>query len=290
MGLTVVLFCFIVAIASVLLARAPDCAAQVPLAWNPSEDPNVAGYNVYYGTVSGDYTATVNAGYTTTYIVSNLQAGSIYYFAVTAYDSYGNESNYSNEVSATAPYAFTVISSVANGTGGTVTPSAAIVGPGGGVTLTVVPSTGYSLVSLTDNGTDVTTALSSGSYTIANMTANHAVVATFAIDTYIVTAVESGSGSITDSGGSVSYGGSVTFTMTPASGYTLSGLTDDGVAVSPTQGPSGTFTYTNADVTANQTVDATFAPVAAAVPAVGSLGFIGAACGMLWLAMKRRRS
>ncbi|MGD0230959.1 MAG: protease pro-enzyme activation domain-containing protein [Syntrophorhabdales bacterium] len=185
---------------------------------------------------------------------------------------------------------YTVTSSVANGTGGTVTPGSATVATGGSVTLTVAPSTGYGLASLTDNGTNVTTAVSNGSYTITNITANHTVVATFAIDTYTITAVESGNGSITDSSGSVSYGGSVTFTITPAGGYTLSGLTDNGVAVTPTQGSSGTFTYTITDVTANQTVDATFSPLSATpVPAMDLWGFIGAACGMLWIAMKRRR-
>jgi hypothetical protein len=169
-----------------------------------------------------------------------------------------------------------------------VTPASDTVASGGSVTLTVAPSTGYSLASLIDNGTNVTTAVSNGSYTITSITANHTVVATFSIDTYAITAVESGDGSITDSSASVSYGGSVTFTMTPASGYTLSGLTDNGGAVSATQGPSGTSTYTITDVTANQTVDATFAPITTAVPAMGSWGFIGAACGMLWLAMRRR--
>jgi hypothetical protein len=93
-GLGAVLFCLIVVIGSVLLAHAPACAAQFSLIWDPSEDSGVVGYNVYYGTQSGHYTTEVNAGNTTTYTVSNLQAGSIYYFAVTAYDSYSYESAY----------------------------------------------------------------------------------------------------------------------------------------------------------------------------------------------------
>jgi subtilase family serine protease len=183
---------------------------------------------------------------------------------------------------------YTVTSSVSGGTGGTVTPSTATVVAGASVTLTITPFTGYGLASLTDNGTDVTTAVSSGTYTITDITANHSVVATFAIDTYTISVMEGGSGTITDSSGSVSYGGSVTFTMIPASGYTLSGLTDNGVAVTPTQGPSGTFTYTVTDVTADHTVNATFAPIIAPVPAMGPGGFIAAACGVLWLAMRRR--
>ena len=183
---------------------------------------------------------------------------------------------------------YTVTSSVANGTGGTVTPASDTVAAGGNVTLTVAPSTGYVLTSLIDNGTNVTAAVSSGSYTIADIMANHTVVATFSIGTYTITTVATGNGGITDSSGSVSYGGSVTFTITPAVGYTLSGLTDNGVPVSATQGPSGTFTYTITNVTANQTVDATFAPIAAAIPAMSNWGFLAAACGLGWLAVRRR--
>ncbi len=58
----------------------------------------VTGYRVYYGTASGTYTNKIDAGTTTTYTVTNLSPGT-YYFAVTAYDSSGNESAFSDEVS-----------------------------------------------------------------------------------------------------------------------------------------------------------------------------------------------
>ena len=81
-----------------LAAYAPAWAAQLGLLWDPSGDSDVVGYNVYYGTQSGHYTTKVNAGNVTSYTVSNLQAGPTYYFASTAYDSYGYESDYSNEL------------------------------------------------------------------------------------------------------------------------------------------------------------------------------------------------
>lgn len=183
---------------------------------------------------------------------------------------------------------YTVTASVSAGNGA-ITPASAQIPSGSPVVFTIYPGTDYYLAVLTDNGANVTSSVVGGTYTIPSVTAPHAVVATFALDTYTITAEGSGNGSIIDSGGSVSYGGSVTFTITPAAGYTLSGLTDNGVAVNATQGPSGTFTYTITDVTANHTVDATFALVtAAAVPALGLWAFIGAACGMLWLAMRQR--
>jgi hypothetical protein len=73
-------------------------AANVSLGWNPSSDPNVISYNVYYGTSSGDYTNEAVIGDVSVITVSNLTCGATYYFAVTAVDSAGDESGFSNEV------------------------------------------------------------------------------------------------------------------------------------------------------------------------------------------------
>ncbi len=61
---------------------------------------DLAGYKVYYGTSSGNYSTVINVGNVTTYAISNLAPGT-YYFAVTAYDSTGAESSYSNQGSKT---------------------------------------------------------------------------------------------------------------------------------------------------------------------------------------------
>ena len=67
----------------------------------------VTGYRVYYGTASGAYIQSLgngmNAGMSTSFTVSNLTPGKLYYFAVTAIDASGNESIYSNEVSKLLP-------------------------------------------------------------------------------------------------------------------------------------------------------------------------------------------
>jgi len=77
------------------------------LTWSPVIEPNLAGYRVYYGSVPGVYGQTfgsgINAGNVTTYTVLGLLNGVRYYFAVTAYDAAGNESDYSNEVSKQMP-------------------------------------------------------------------------------------------------------------------------------------------------------------------------------------------
>jgi len=77
-------------------------AAQVTLAWDPSPDPNVTGFRVFYGTSSHNYPFNNDAGKNTTFTVSNLQDGVTYYFVVTAYYSSGIESRFSGEVSGVA--------------------------------------------------------------------------------------------------------------------------------------------------------------------------------------------
>ena len=56
---------------------------------------------VYSGPTAGNYTSKIDVGNTTTGAVSNLAEGATYHFAVTAYDTSGNESVFSTEV----PYA-----------------------------------------------------------------------------------------------------------------------------------------------------------------------------------------
>lgn len=71
-------------------------AEDATLSWNPSAGPNLAGYSVYFGTSSGSYGTSIDVGNQTTYTVTGLGNGT-YYFAVTAYDTFGNQSDFSNE-------------------------------------------------------------------------------------------------------------------------------------------------------------------------------------------------
>jgi len=73
-------------------------AQSVTLAWNPCSDPSVTGYIVCWGTDSGNYTDSEDAGPVTVNTISNLAAGTTYYFAVTAYNVAGLQSPYSTEV------------------------------------------------------------------------------------------------------------------------------------------------------------------------------------------------
>ena len=53
---------------------------------------------VYYGTSSEDYDDSVDVGNWTSVTFAELEEDETYYFAVTAYSVYGEESEYSNEV------------------------------------------------------------------------------------------------------------------------------------------------------------------------------------------------
>jgi|GEM_PF-4704807 len=76
-------------------ARADD---WVTLAWDPNSEPDLGGYIVYYGVRSRLYTNAINVGNVTTNTVTGLVEGVLYYFAVTAYNTHGLESDYSDEV------------------------------------------------------------------------------------------------------------------------------------------------------------------------------------------------
>ena len=91
-------------------ANAPAASSNaVTLNWTPPTEntngsplTNLTGYNIHYGTASGDYTQTIsvsNAGIAT-YVVDDLTPGT-YYFTVGAVNSQGTESPLSSEVSAT---------------------------------------------------------------------------------------------------------------------------------------------------------------------------------------------
>jgi len=74
------------------------------LVWTASTS-TVAGYNVYRGTVSGGPYTKINSSLVgaLTYTDSTVQSGTTYYYVITAVDSSGTESVFSNQVSAAIP-------------------------------------------------------------------------------------------------------------------------------------------------------------------------------------------
>ncbi len=88
----------LLAIISLAAGLQVSFADSVTLEWDPSPDPDIIGYHLYYGIASQTYTSFVDAGPSTTATVDNLVPGITYYFAATTVDSSGLESSFSSEV------------------------------------------------------------------------------------------------------------------------------------------------------------------------------------------------
>ena len=180
-------------------ATRPAGAAQATLEWAAPANTAVAGYKIYYGTASRSYTQSVDVGNLTSYTLSNLSDGRTYYFALMGYDSSGNKSGYSNEMSKT--FASTYSITATSGSGGTVTPSGAAssstassgtttittvsVAQGGSASFSIAPAAGYAIAGVTVDGSSVGAV---SSYTFSNVGANHTIAATFAA-TFVSSAV-----------------------------------------------------------------------------------------------------
>jgi PKD repeat protein len=80
-----------------LLSHAAAGSPDISLAWNANSETNIARYELRYGTSSGVYTTTLNAGMNLRAVVSDLEADVTYYFAVYAYNSAGLRSDASQE-------------------------------------------------------------------------------------------------------------------------------------------------------------------------------------------------
>ena len=66
--------------------------------WDAVIHPLIEGYVVHYGTYCGDYDVTLDVGNWTSCTIADLEESETYYFAVTAYGTEGEESDFSNEV------------------------------------------------------------------------------------------------------------------------------------------------------------------------------------------------
>ena len=219
---------------------------------------DLAGYKVYYGNFSGNYSQNMNVDNVTTYTVNNLTDGLTYYFAVTAYDTSGNESGYSNELSKTIQLPqYTLTINKGGGGNGTVISSPAgincgsvcseVYKAGTVVTLTALPDTNCTFAGWSGGG------CSGAGQCVFTMNANTSVTA-FILNTYSITATAGTGGTISPSGmGSVNYGASQTFTITPNANYHVADVQVDGFSV----GAVTSYTFNN--VTANHTINATFA-------------------------------
>lgn len=83
------------------ITRVPQ---DVHVAWSPPVDFSPAGFNVYYGVDPDLESSTmIPVGTTTNTVVTSLAGGTQYYFAVTDFDGFGDESDLSQIVPYTTP-------------------------------------------------------------------------------------------------------------------------------------------------------------------------------------------
>src|SRR4051794_35169656 len=93
----------VIVLAGFFACTVAKAVSSVSLEWSPNTDPSVAGYHLYFGGESRSYTNVVNAGGSVLASVDGLVEGKTYYFAVTAYDEFGDESEYSVETKFVVP-------------------------------------------------------------------------------------------------------------------------------------------------------------------------------------------
>jgi hypothetical protein len=138
------------------------------------------------------------------------------------------------------------------GTGGTITPPSAVnVSYGSNQTFNITPNTGYSISGVLVDGGSVGAFTN---YTFTNVTANHMINATFAINTYTITASSGANGTVTPSGvNTINYGATPIYTITPNPGYHVVNVLVNGTSV------GAVTSYVFPSVTTNMTISATFA-------------------------------
>jgi regulation of enolase protein 1 (concanavalin A-like superfamily) len=93
---------FFLAVSILLVTASTSLASTVTATWDKNPETNIAGYKLSYGTASRTYTTTVDVGNVTTFALT-VVGGQTYFFAVQAYDTSGQLSPYSTEVSFAVP-------------------------------------------------------------------------------------------------------------------------------------------------------------------------------------------
>ena len=85
---------------------------------------------------------------------------------------------------------------------------------------TFTPATGYHIADVLIDGVSNPGAVTAGTYTFTNVTANHTIAVSFAINTFTITPTAGANGTITPgTPQTVNYGGILAFAITPNAGY-----------------------------------------------------------------------
>ena len=138
------------------------------------------------------------------------------------------------------------------GANGSIAPNGAVVvNEGANQSFTITPDAGFQVADVLVDGISIGAVTS---HTFTNVTANHAIAASFAATTFTIIASAGANGSIAPNGAVVvNEGANQSFTITPDAGFHVADVLVDGISV----GAVTSHTFTN--VIANHTIDASFA-------------------------------
>ena len=233
------------------------------ITWNTNENSTS---QVEYG-LDNSYgnTTTLETTLVTSHsvVLTWLSPSTTYHFRVISRDASENESISQDNTFITLGTTTYSITASAN-SGGTISPIGTTqVYSGGAQTYTITPNTEYHIVDVLMDGSSVGAVTS---YNFTNVTANHTIAASFAIDTYTITASTGSGGTIDPSGTTqVNSGSSQTYTITANAGYHVVDVLTDGSSV----GAATSYSFTN--VTDNHTIAATFGELDTTDPTVNNL-------------------
>ena len=143
--------------------------------------------------------------------------------------------------------------SASAGAGGAISPTGSVsVNYGGSQSFNITANAGYYIADVVADNVSLGAV---SSYTFTGVQAAHMITASFAINTFNITASAGAGGSISPNGSvSINYGDSQTFNITASADYYIVDVSVNGSSV----GAVNSYTFTN--VQASNTLSATFAP------------------------------
>lgn len=214
-------------------------------------------------TVAHDADLTVTITPNTNYHVEDVLVDGVSVGAVESYTFTSVAADHTLSAVFSSGISYDIVAS--HGTGGSITPAGtAVLDIGESLTCTITPDTGYHVADVKVDGASVGAV---STYTFSNVSANHTIEATFAINTYGVSVSAGANGSVSPSGTrTVSYGGGLSVTITPDTGYHVADVKVDGVSV----GALATYEFT--EVTAAHSLEASFSINVSSVQASAGVG------------------
>ncbi len=195
----------------------------------------------------------------TCYIIADVLVDGVSVGAVSTYTFNNVIVDHTIAASFTLLGPYTITTSA--GPNGSITPTFSVA-CGSPANVTITPDPCYQVADVLVDGVSVGPVTL---YTFTDVHANHTVSATFAVNTYTITASAGPNGSISPTQ-TVNCGDKAAFTITADPCYHVADVLVDGVSV------GGVTSYSFPNVQANHAISATFAPNAVTITAVTGLG------------------